>query len=195
MSAKKGSWYRNLGTGNHHKVRPAVGVAGVLTNIFRTICFDMNVNPYKWNSLMEEYLRHELAVAEKRRREKEARNPDPARPPVDHVELNRRDRTSIRGNLNKEFHRETMTWKVFCKTLMFLQWKRFQVIIIAEHKNGVKTEHRGPTITLDSDALDDLLPDEYPNHIPQQQQPKTPIPGEPSPQYEMFSEENTPAVK
>ena len=50
-----------------------------------------------------------------------------------------------------------MTWKVFCKTLMFLQWKRFQIIIIAEHRNGMQSEHRGPTVTLDyNQGLDEL---------------------------------------
>lgn len=180
-NTKKGSsWYRDLGTGNNPRIKPAVGVTGVLTNMFRIITKDMNVNQFKWNSLMEEYLRYEIAGAERRRREKDSRNTDPNKPPIDHVELNRRDRTSIRGNLNKEFSRGSMTWKVFCKTLMFLQWRKFQIIIVATHRNGFQSEHRGPIVTLDyNDAVDELNDEEGSDELP----PMTPPPPPPPPTY------------
>lgn len=49
---------------------------------------------------------------------------------------NPRDIASIRGNLNKEFLRKTMTWKVFVKAMMFLKIRRFRIIIIAQVENG-----------------------------------------------------------
>lgn len=177
MNQKKGSWYRDLGTGNNPRIKPATGVTGVLTNMFRIIIRDMNVNQFRWNSLMEEYLRYEIAGAERRRREKDSRNLDPNKPPVDHVELNRRDRTSIRGNLNKEFSRGSMTWKVFCKTLMFLQWRKFQIVIIATHRNGVQSEHRGPVVTLDyNDDVDALNEPDSVDDLPPMTTPPAPMP-------------------
>lgn len=162
MNSPKGQpWFQKQASGNKPRVpKPATGITGVLTRMFRTIQFDMGVNSYRWNSLMEEYLRLEIAGAERRRREKDSRNTDPDKPQIDHVELNRRDRTSIRGNLNKEFNRGSMTWKVFCKTLMFLQIKKFQIVIIAEHRGGIQSEHRGPWVTLDYDEGVDELSEE-----------------------------------
>jgi len=169
MMQRKGSYYQKPGNGSKPRTPPATGITGVLTNLFRIIQFDMGINGYRWNSLMEEYLRFEIAGAERRRREKDSRNTDPNKPPIDHVELNRRDRTSIRGNLHKEFNRSSMTWKVFCKTLMFLQWKRFQIVIIAEHRNGMQSEHRGPTVTLDyNQGLDELNEGDDDQHEPSQ---------------------------
>lgn len=153
MNLRKGPWF----SGKPKVPKPATGITGVLAKMFRIIQFDLDVNPYRRESMMEEYLQYEVATAERRRREKESRNTDPNKPPLNHSELNRRDRTSIRGNLNKEFNRGSMTWKVFCKTLMFLQIRKFQLIIVAEHRNGVQTEHRGPWVTLDyNQAIDEL---------------------------------------
>lgn len=158
MGPKKGnSWLKSLGTGHHTRIKPATGISGVLTNLFRIMVQEMNVNSFKWNSFMEQYLQREITVAERRRREKEARNFDPSKPPMDHAELNRKDRTSIRGNLNKEFGRQTMTWKVFCKGLAFLQIRRFRISLIVEHRNGLCTEHSTPIISLDDGTLDDLI--------------------------------------
>lgn len=153
MTPKKGHWYRNLGSGLP-RVRPAQGITGVLTNAFRSIVQDMGINPYEYNSLMEQYLQHEVAALEKKRREREARRkPGSTEPPLNHAELNRRDRTTTRGNLNKEFGRDTMTWKVFCKALAFLQVRRFRLVLIVERKNGEINTHYTPMVTLDTDAM------------------------------------------
>lgn len=153
MSQKKGHWYRTLGDSLPRR-RPVSGITGVLTNAFRSILIDLGVNSYQYNALMEQYLQHEVDALEKKRRDRELRRkPDPNAPPLNHVELNRRDRTTTRGNLNKEFGRESMTWKVFCKALTFLQVTRFRLIVVVERKNGMVTEHSTPLVTLDPDAV------------------------------------------
>ena len=168
MSQKKGHWYRNLGTGLP-RTRPAQGITGVLTNAFRSIVQDMGINPYEYNSLMEQYLQHEVSALEKKRREREARRkPGSTEPPINHAELNRRDRTTTRGNLNKEFGRDTMTWKVFCKALAFLQVRRFRLVLIVEKRNGEISNHSTPMVTLDTTSMIDEFSSLEENNLPLQ---------------------------
>lgn len=96
------------------------GITGVLAGLFRQMLSDLNITPMRWRHLMDEYVQIES---------------------VHHNKDNRRDRTSIRGNLNKEFIRTRMTWKVFCRAMMLLKLRRFGIIIVAEHENGRKTVH------------------------------------------------------
>lgn len=96
------------------------GITGVLAGLFRKMLLDLNINGMKWSHLMDEYVQVESQI---------------------HNKDNKRDKTSIRGNLNKEFIRGRMTWKVFCRGLMLLKIRRFGIIIIAEHENGRKTSH------------------------------------------------------
>ena len=96
----------------------ASGIPAVLSNLFRNMLGENGITPMKWRSLMDDYV------------QKEAKHYD-----------NRRDRTSIRGNLNKEFGRSRMTWKVFCKAMMFLQVRRFKIYIVAEYDGGVVRQH------------------------------------------------------
>jgi hypothetical protein len=113
------------------------GITGVLAGMFRQMLLDLNINGMKWSHLMDEYVQVESEV---------------------HNKNNRRDRTSIRSNLNKEFIRCRMTWKVFCRGMMLLKIRRFGIVIIAEHENGRKTAHS--TIvdmsTADSTPQDDI---------------------------------------
>ncbi len=71
---------------------------GVLAFLFRKILFDMNISPGRWSQMMNDYLDD----------------------PWNQVPRNSKDRSSIRGNLNKELFRTRMTWKVFEKGLRFL---------------------------------------------------------------------------
>lgn len=111
------------------------GIVGVLAGLFRQILFDLNIGTMKWSHLMDEYVQIES---------------------VHNNKDNRRDRTSIRGNLNKEFQRSRMTWKVFCRGMMLLQVRRFGVVIILEHANGKKTAH---STIVDSSTVDKTLDD------------------------------------
>lgn len=96
------------------------GISGVLASLFRQMTGDLGINPMKWSHLMDEYVQIES---------------------IHHNKDNRRDRTSIRGNLNKEFARPRMTWKVFCRAMMLLKIRRFGIIIVAEHHDNRKTVH------------------------------------------------------
>lgn len=96
----------------------ASGIAGVLSGLFQKILIEREIKPAKWDSLINDYAKAEVSHRD-----------------------NRRDMASIRGNLNKEFLRPTMTWKVFCKAMMFLHVRRFKIIILAEHEDGKVTEH------------------------------------------------------
>jgi hypothetical protein len=87
---------------------------GVLSRLFRKMLMTMNVNENRWNLLMHAFLN-------------DARNGIPQ---------TRKDQTSMRGNLTKEFARPQMTWKVFCKAMMFMQFTRFEVCIIARTASG-----------------------------------------------------------
>jgi len=90
------------------------GPNGVLSRLFRKLLLTMNVNENRWNILMHAFLND----------------------PRNGVPNTRKDQTSMRGNLTKEFARPQMTWKVFCKAMMFMQFVHFEVCIIARDKHG-----------------------------------------------------------
>lgn len=90
------------------------GPNGVLSRLFRKLLLTMNVNENRWNSLMHAFLND----------------------PRNGVPNTRKDQTSMRGNLTKEFARPQMTWKVFCKAMMFMQFVHFEVSIIARDSRG-----------------------------------------------------------
>jgi hypothetical protein len=104
---------------NDRGVGSSSGVSGVLSRLFQQICFDLNVLPYRWRYLLTRYV------------DAEVKNFD-----------NCRDRSSVRNNLNKEFLRPRMSWKVFCKAMMFLDFVGFEIQIHAKHRNGQVTIHR-----------------------------------------------------
>lgn len=148
---RKDRQLKNQLDGKKFGVGQPSGVTGILVRLFRTMLNDLGINGIKWNRLMEEYLRIELIEVEKKRRQKKGL------PPLvlgEHFEINRRDRTSVRGNVNKEFNRKIMTWKVFCKAMRFFKLRRFKIIILAEHENGRITEHS--TIVTFADATQEI---------------------------------------
>jgi hypothetical protein len=81
--------------------------SGVLSRLWRQILADRNMNPYTWGQLMQSYLDD----------------------PRNGIPRDIRDKSSVRGNLNKELKRPRMTWKVFMKGLRFLspRWVRFEI--------------------------------------------------------------------
>lgn len=98
------------------------GVGGVLAALFRIIMRDKKIFPNVWFSYMYDYLRN-------------SKNKIPN---------NRKDISSIQGNLTKELLRSEMTWKVFCKGLAFLQIVKFEIVIKAKYRNGKTLEHSLP---------------------------------------------------
>jgi hypothetical protein len=92
---------------------------GVLARLFRQILFDLNVRPIRWAAMMARYLDD----------------------PRNGIPKNSRDRSSARGNLNKELRRPKMTWKVFRKALMFLGPLRVRFIVELDWKDRDTTVH------------------------------------------------------
>ena len=107
----------------------------VLAALFRKILGDRKITPQKWLVLLHEY------VTDKR----------------NGVPDNRRDQTSMRGNLAKEFSRDRMTWKVICKGFRLLKYRKFKITIQGWDENGQEHVH---DYTVD-----------YGNHNPVDQEP------------------------
>lgn len=83
------------------------GVDGILTRLFNMLCLEVTgqggISPIQWNKLMIEYIKMM-------------------------VDSNTTmDRSSIRGNMNKELRKPSMTWNVLCKGLRFLKFEAFTV--------------------------------------------------------------------
>lgn len=101
------------------EVGKTYGQNGILSRLFRQMLADLNVTNYKWEAYMADFIRDVGGAG-----------------PTD-----RKSQTTTRGNLTKEFQKEQMTWKVFCKVLRFLQIMRFRITITAFHADGQTTEH------------------------------------------------------
>lgn len=92
------------------------GIDGTLTRLFNSLCLDATngrgISPIQWNKFMIDYIRSM-------------------------VESNTTlDRSSIRGNMNKELRRASMTWNVLCKGLRFLKFEAFTISINGTVLNG-----------------------------------------------------------
>lgn len=101
---------------------------GVLARLFRQILYDLNIDTYKWSRHMQEYLDD----------------------PRNGIPRNSKDRSSARGNLNKELRRPKMTWKVFRKALMFLGPLEATFIVRLKWRTGRTTEHSVKLVTADT---------------------------------------------
>lgn len=71
---------------------------GVLSALFRQLLVLRDIDGWLWDRLMRNFLAD----------------------PRNGIQNNSRDRSSARGNLNKELKRDDMTWRVFLKALYFL---------------------------------------------------------------------------
>lgn len=96
--------------------------SGILTKLFHIICYDLtndnHFSPTVWKRLMDRYL-------------DEAVKRDPT--------LNRQNE---RGNFTKALRAKKMSWMNFFKSLRFLQFVRFRLIIEGTRANGVTTIHQ-----------------------------------------------------
>ncbi|MBN22751.1 MAG: hypothetical protein CL678_15810 [Bdellovibrionaceae bacterium] len=90
-----------------------------LAKLFRVILRDINIGVKQWGQLMELYLDN----------------------PRHRIPKNGKDRSSARGNLNKELRRSYMTWKVFMKGLSFLNIKHVRIELHATWWNRRVTIH------------------------------------------------------
>lgn len=118
------------------------GVEGVLTRLFNTICFDATggrgISPIQWNKLMIDYIRWM-------------------------VENNTQmDRSSIRGNMNKELRKPGMTWNVLFKGLRFLKFEAFTVSISGEMIDGREFDAYTSVSFVPKSKFEHLFPQEIP---------------------------------
>lgn len=102
----------------------------ILASLFRTILFDIGIDTGKFNILLERYMIR-------------AGLPN-----------NIRESSSVRGNLKKELLKNSISWKVFIKGLMFLNITKFELVIRLHHSNKIVTEHK-KTVALDEDFVDE----------------------------------------
>jgi hypothetical protein len=93
---------------------------GMLSKLWRIILRDNHMNGYRFNVLMDRFL-------------KDPRN-SPKKSEGEHFDN--------RGNLNKEFSNPTMSWKVFIKCMKFMGFKEFRLTIEARHEDGHISVHR-----------------------------------------------------
>ena len=89
----------------------------ILAGLFSTIMFDLGIDAKRFNILIERYMRRS--------------NPN----------LNLKDASTMRGSLKKELLKDSISWKVFIKGLVFLNIKRFKIVLELEHYNGYTTKH------------------------------------------------------
>lgn len=101
---------------------------GVLSKLWRQLLMVLDIDGWKWDRLMRIYLTD----------------------PRNGIQNNSRDRSSARGNLNKELKRDDMTWRVFLKALNFLDPIRVVFTVRITFKDGrthevfAKIKDRGP---------------------------------------------------
>lgn len=71
-----------------------------------------------------------------------------------HIPMNMKDISSARGNLNKEFKKDTMSWKVFIKGLIFLTATNVEFGIYLPRADGTVI-HSFQKVVLDSENMKD----------------------------------------
>ncbi len=103
------------------------GSSGVLSRLFRKMLIDLNVTPMKFSGLLADYVR-------------DSKNKVPD---------NRRDISSVQGNLTKELSRPDMTWKVFCKGVKFLQFTKFEICLKCYRNNSENSAYTVHSISVD----------------------------------------------
>lgn len=118
------------------------GVEGVLTRLFNTICLDVTggrgISPIQWNKLMIDYIRTM-------------------------VDSNTTmDRSSIRGNMNKELRRSSMTWNVLCKGLRFLKFEAFTVSVYGDLVDGREFNAYTSVSFVPNSKFEHMFPKEMP---------------------------------
>jgi hypothetical protein len=111
------------------------GVETILSNLFTLIKQDVLKQFSTWNILMIAYLLD----------------------PKNGIPRNSREQSSAKGNLDKEFAKPNMTWKVFCKAIRFLNIMKFDIIIKAHHANGSTREYIYPVNLGESHVPKELI--------------------------------------
>lgn len=100
-------------------VKQTRGTSGVLSRAFRQMLADLSISVPQWSQYMHEFIMD----------------------PRNGIPRNRREQTSHRGNLTKEFTRPHMTWKVFTKAMRFLQVVDLEITFKIRRRNLKVTSH------------------------------------------------------
>lgn len=119
------------------EIHKTYGHVATLSKLWRIILKDLNIGGYRFSMLMERFLND----------------------PNNHVPNNPKERFNNRGNLNKEMSNPTMSWKVFCKCMRFLQFTEFRITLEARHQDGKITTHR-VMVPLVGTSVDESLFDD-----------------------------------
>jgi hypothetical protein len=101
----------------------AYGSGGVLSRLWAQMLQDLNVNIARWNDYMHSFVTD----------------------PRNGIAPIKKEQTSARGNLTKEFGRPHMTWKVFMKALRFLKVVKVEIAIKCHYASGNTSTH-GTTV-------------------------------------------------
>lgn len=112
------------------EIHKTYGAHGLLSKLFRVMLKDMKVTGYRFSLLMEKYLND----------------------PKNNVPNNLKERTSNRGNTNKELSNPRMSWKVFAKAMSFLRLRGFRLTIEAWHPDGTTTIHSVDVNLMDEEV-------------------------------------------
>ena len=96
------------------------GIGGILASLYRRILADWNIGTMEWGRLMHRYLNDPINTR---------RNKPGA------------DQASTRANIAKELLDEQMTWKVFCKGLVFLRFSKMRFSVELTHRTGRTKVH------------------------------------------------------
>ena len=115
-------------------------VTNSLAALFRIILMDKEIKIPEWNKLVNAYLDN----------------------PQNDVKKNGKDRSSARGNLQKEVFRNSITFKVFRKALLVLNPKSITLTVTLEWRNGVKTIHSTFLNNNNAVQIDEEEPDYEP---------------------------------
>ena len=93
------------------------GTDSILSSLYRIILFNLNIDTTRFARLMEQYIIKSQ------------------------IPLNSKESNSVRGNIKKELLSSKMSWKVFIKGLVFLDIRKFEIVIRLHHPNKMITEH------------------------------------------------------
>jgi len=96
------------------------GIGGILASLYRMILADWNIGTIEWGRLMHRYLNDPINARRK---------------------TVGSDQASTRANIAKELLDETMTWKVFCKGLVFLRFSKMRFSVELTHRTGRTKVH------------------------------------------------------
>ena len=110
---------------------------GIFSRLFRDVLDVMEIGPNAWNMLMIRYLDD----------------------PTSHIGPSSKDRSTARGNINKELARTSMSGNVFIKALRFIRpdWIRFEVHIAkgGEYYVVGLNIHQGKGEQVDQQLIED----------------------------------------